>query len=119
MVYLPMAFGDAYPDTDVSAGKHIYVQCTGCHAPDYNRTGPMHCGLVGRVAGAVSGFEYTKAMKNSGIVWTSETLDKFLESPFAMVPGTSMGFSGMPSKQDRQQLIAYLTQLDDRNDLCK
>lgn len=105
-------------DMDVRAGERIYTQCTGCHAPDYNRTGPKHCGILGRAAGGVENFEYTKAMANSGIIWTSETLDEFLISPFAMIPGTSMGFVGISSVQKRQQLIAYLSQLDEKNALC-
>lgn len=105
-------------DMDVRAGERIYTQCTGCHAPDYNRTGPKHCGILGRAAGGVINFEYTKAMANSGIIWTSETLDQFLISPFAMIPGTSMGFVGISNVQERQQLIAYLSQLDGKNALC-
>jgi cytochrome c len=110
---------NANSDMDVRAGERIYTQCTGCHAPDYNRTGPKHCGILGRAAGGVKKFEYTKAMLNSGIIWTNETLDEFLTSPFNMIPGTSMGFVGIASKQERQQLIAYLSQLDEKNSLCK
>lgn len=68
--------------------------------------------------GGVKDFEYTKAMKNSDIIWTSDSLDKFLISPFRMVPGTSMGFVGISSALERQQLIAYLSQLDENNALC-
>ena len=108
----------ATSDTDVDVGERIYTQCTGCHAPDYNRTGPKHCGIIGRAAGGVKNFEYTKAMTESGIIWTSETLDEFLISPFNMIPGTSMGFVGISSKQERQQLINYLSQLDKNNAIC-
>ena len=109
----------ASSDTDVSAGMRIYIQCTGCHAPDYNRTGPKHCGLLGRAAGGVSNFDYTQVMSESGIIWTKETLDQFLHSPLTFIPGTSMGFAGIPSAQARQQLIAYLSQLDNNNAICK
>ncbi|MBL4711816.1 MAG: c-type cytochrome [Gammaproteobacteria bacterium] len=109
---------NADSDMDVREGKRIYTQCTGCHSPDYNRTGPKHCGILGRAAGGVKNFEYTKAMSNSGIIWTSATLNQFLLSPFNTVPGTSMGFSGIASERERQQLIAYLSQLDERNALC-
>ncbi len=109
----------AYSDKDVRAGERIYTQCTGCHAPDYNRTGPKHCGISGRSAGGVKKFNYTDAMKNSGIIWTRALLDQFLTSPFKMVPGTSMGFVGVASEQERQQLITYMLQLDENNLLCK
>lgn len=111
--------GGVIADTEVDAGERIYTQCTGCHAPDYNRTGPKHCGVLGRAAGGVKNFEYTKAMANSGIIWTTESLDQFLMSPFKMIPGTSMGFAGITSAQERQQLIVYLTLLDENNAICK
>jgi cytochrome c len=110
---------DVSSDTDVSAGERIYTQCTGCHAPDYNRTGPKHCGLLGRAAGGVTDFDYTRAMSDSGITWTKKSLDQFLHSPFTFIPGTSMGFAGIPSARARQQLVAYLSQLDNNNAICK
>jgi len=119
IIYLSVAAANANSDKDVKAGKQIYIQCTGCHAPDYNRTGPKHCGIKGRTAGGVKNFNYTKAMKNSGIIWTRETLNQFLISPFKMIPKTSMGFAGIPSEKDRQQLITYMLQLDENHSLCK
>ena len=109
----------AHPDRDVREGERIYIQCTGCHAADYNRTGPKHCGISGRLAGGVKNFNYTDVMKNSGIIWTRKSLNQFLTSPFKMVPGTSMGFAGISSEQERQQLITYMLQLDENNFLCK
>lgn len=113
-----VSVANAGTDMDVKLGEQLYTQCTGCHSPDYNRTGPMHCGLLGRAAGGVKNFEYTKAMKESGIIWSRASLDKFLASPLSMIPGTSMGFSGIASEQNRQQLIAYLMQLDKNHALC-
>jgi len=106
-------------DKDVRAGERIYAQCSGCHAPDYNRTGPKHCGISGRPAGGVKNFNYTEAMKNSGVVWTRESLNRFLKSPFKMIPGTSMGFSGIASEKERKQLITYMIQLNENNFLCR
>ena len=112
-----LAYSDS--DMDVSAGKRIYTRCTGCHAPGYHRTGPKHCGLMGRRAGSVSEFEFTPAMKNSEITWTKETLDQFLRAPLDMMPGTNMGFAGIPSAGERQQLIAFLATLTYENPLCR
>lgn len=110
---------NAGTNLDDSAGKRAYAQCMGCHSPEYHRTGPKHCGLLGRQAGVVLGFKFTLAMKNSGIIWTVDNLDLFLENPLAMVPKTSMGFSGIKSKKIRMQLIAYLATLNKENVLCK
>ena len=100
--------GPALAEGDVAKGEQIYHRCQGCHSIDRNRIGPMHKGLFGRPAGSVPGFDYSAAMKNSGIVWTAATLDLFLQGPRQMVPGTKMTFVGVPKPQDRADLIAYL-----------
>ena len=47
-------------------------------------------------------------MKRSGIVWTPETLEKFITDPQAMVPGNRMPYAGMTIAGDRADLIAFL-----------
>lgn len=93
---------------DAAAGKAVYQRCIGCHSLHRNRTGPRHCGLIGRKAGALPGFEYSKAMRNINLVWDVETLDRFLAAPMEVVPGTSMGFVGVREDQARRDLVAYL-----------
>jgi len=90
------------------AGEAVYSRCLACHALAYDRTGPRHCGLFGRRAGAVKDFPYTEAMKRSGIVWTAETLDRFLANPMGVVPGTAMGYAGIADAKERADLIAWL-----------
>jgi len=103
---------------DPKAGEAIYSRCAACHALAYDRTGPRHCGVVGRRAGSVAGFAYSEAMRRSGIVWTRETLDRFLADPLRAVPGTSMGYAGVPEAKERADLIAYLAQAG-RSAACK
>ena len=93
---------------DAQKGEAIYMRCGACHALTYDRTGPRHCGLFGRRAGSVKGFAYSAAMKNSKVVWNEKTLDKFLTNPMKMMPGTAMGYAGIPEPQERADLIAYL-----------
>jgi cytochrome c len=95
---------------DPKNGEAIYSRCQACHALAYDRTGPRHCGLFGRRAGSVKGFVYSDAMKRSKIVWTEKTLDRFLTNPLAAVPGTAMGYAGIPDRKERTDLIAYLKQ---------
>ena len=90
------------------AGVAIYSRCAACHALAYDRTGPRHCGLFGSRAGSVPGFEYSDAMKKSGIVWNEATLDRFLADPLGTVPGTAMGYAGVKDSKERADLIAYL-----------
>lgn len=93
---------------DVQAGEEIYERCAACHAIGRDRAGPRHCGIIGRRAGSVQGFEYSEALRRSGIVWTEASLDRFLASPMEAVPGTSMGYAGIASAAERADLIAYL-----------
>ena len=93
---------------DPARGAAIYERCVACHAIGYDRTGPRHCGLIGRKAGSVKGFAYSEAMKHSGLVWNARTLDRFLAAPLKAVPGTSMGYAGIADAGERRDLIAYL-----------
>lgn len=89
-------------------GREVYARCTGCHALDRNAMGPLHCGVVGRAAGAVPGFRYSTALLESGIVWTPDVLDAFLANPSATVPGTKMLYAGVPEAPARGALVAWL-----------
>ncbi|NYT58189.1 cytochrome c family protein [Alcaligenaceae bacterium] len=95
---------------DAIRGATLYSRCLACHALAYDRTGPRHCGLFGRHAGSVPGFSYSEAMKHANIMWDEATLNAFLAAPMKVVPGTSMGYAGIPDPQERNDLIAYLKQ---------
>ena len=97
---------------DAMRGEAIHARCLACHALAFNRVGPRHCGLLGRRAGSVPGFGYSRAMKQSAVVWDEKTLDRFLAAPMKVVPGTTMTYDGVPDRQERTDLIAFLRQLD-------
>jgi cytochrome c len=105
---LVMAAAPARAGGDAAHGRILYAQCQICHAIAKNSIGPRHRGLFGRKAGSVPDYNYSTALKNSGIVWTEETLDRWLSGPSQMVPGTKMFISGVPDRQDRADIIAYL-----------
>lgn len=98
------------PDSaTLQRGEQIYTRCAACHALEGNRTGPQHCGLFGRRAGTAPGYDtYSKAMRDSRIVWDQRSLDVFLQAPTQVVPGTSMGYAGVKDAQERADLIAWL-----------
>ena len=96
---------------DPRLGEQIYARCAACHAPAYDRTGPRHCGLIGRATGSVKGFDYSPAMRKSNLVWNEKTLDMFLADPLRTVPGTTMGYAGVSNADERAHLIAYLKAL--------
>lgn len=100
----------AAPSGDAAAGKTIFARCAICHsvAPGENRLGPTLAGIVGRKAGTVAGYNFSPAMKNSGVTWTSAALDAYLANPRGVLPGVKMIFAGLPKPEDRANVIAYL-----------
>jgi cytochrome c len=99
---------------DPVAGEKIFkAQCGICHAvvAGENRIGPTLFGVVGRPAGSVPGFNYTADHKKLGITWDAANLDKYLASPRAMVPDTSMVYAGLKNDAERADLVAYLETL--------
>ena len=97
---------------DAAAGEKVYKKCKACHSLEEgkNKVGPSLYGVVGRAAGAVEGYKYSKALKDSGLTWDDATLDKYLEKPKDLVPKTKMAFPGLKKEADRQNVIAYIEQ---------
>lgn len=95
---------------DPAHGKSLYQACQACHSIDDNDLGPRHRGVVGRRAGSVADYNYSSALKNSGLTWDPATLDRWLSNPSALVPGTKMYFT-IPDAQARADIIAYLAEL--------
>ncbi|MCV3207375.1 c-type cytochrome [Mesorhizobium sp. YC-39] len=91
-------------------GERLFRQrCGTCHSlePGQNRVGPHLSGIIGRMAGSVEGARYSAALRESGIVWDSQSLDTFLAAPRQRVPGTSMTV-GVPNAAQRAAIISYL-----------
>lgn len=115
---LALSVGAAEAAGDAKRGEQLYARCAACHALAYDRVGPRHCGVIGRRAGSIEGFEYSAAMKKSGIVWNAKTLDRFLAAPMQRVPGTTMTYAGVADAEERADLVAYLAQAGKSAD-CK
>jgi cytochrome c len=94
---------------DPVKGKRVFKKCAVCHSVQAgkNKIGPHLNNLVGRKAGSVKGYRYSKAMKNSGIVWDEESLDKFLTKPRKFIKRTKMSFRGIKKKSQRDDLISF------------
>jgi cytochrome c len=91
-----------------SAAKALFdKRCGGCHALDRDKEGPRLQGAYGRAAGSVNSFQYSEALKKSGIVWTDETLDRWLADTEKLVPNNDMGFH-VDNADERRELIGYL-----------
>ncbi|MBS0378972.1 MAG: c-type cytochrome [Proteobacteria bacterium] len=104
------AYAADLPAGDPVRGQSLYQACTSCHSVDENDIGPKHRGVLGRRAGSIPDYNYSAALKASGLTWDAATLDRWLTNPQALVPGTKMFFQ-LPDAQKRADLIAYLGQL--------
>ena len=95
---------------DPVVGEKVFKQCQTCHTNEAgkNKVGPTLYGIIGRTAGTVEGYNYSKANKESGIVWTEQEMFVYLENPRARIPGTKMTFAGLKKPEDRANVIAYL-----------
>ena len=110
---MPGGMAGAAPATSAAAAAEAptaFNQCKACHSvePGKNGIGPSLAGVYGTKAGDVAGFDFSDAMKNSGLKWDAATLDKYLTNPMAVVPGTKMSFAGLKDADKRQAVIAYL-----------
>lgn len=104
----------AYADTKVS-GEKVFKKCAACHSFTKNKIGPSLGNIIDEKAGSVEGFKYSKAMKNSDIVWNDCSLDSFLKKPRKYIKGTKMRFIGLKKKSDRDALIEYLKENQNEN----
>src|SRR5215510_12556252 len=86
------------PAGDAARGKTFFeINCAVCHSPALGpenlvvmKQGPSLVGVVGRQAGSLPYFNYTKAIRESGLTWDKAKLYRFLENPMETVPGTTM-----------------------------
>jgi cytochrome c len=101
---------------DPAHGETLFRACLKCHAvePGETKIGPSLAGILGRRPGSVPEFGYSQDMIDfgqSGGIWNTETLDRFLTRPRAMFAGTKMVFFGFKKPEDRADLIAFLSAL--------
>lgn len=89
-----------------------FQSCRSCHSvePGRNGIGPTLHGLFGQKAASIPGFNYSPALKESGIIWDRASLDEWLAAPMKMVPGTRMVI-GIPNEEARQSVIDYMETL--------
>jgi cytochrome c len=97
---------------DATRGQRVFnQQCRACHTLEKDgaqTAGPNLHGVFGRKAGTAAGFEFSEAMKTSGIVWDETTMAEYNRDPKAKVPGTKMVFNGVKNAGQLADLVAFL-----------
>jgi len=103
----------AMTDTQVllTRGRTMFTRCKACHTLEEggrHRVGPNLWAISGATAGQKSGFAYSSAMKNSGVVWTDENLAAYIANPRKFMPKNRMTFAGLRKPEDQAAVIAYI-----------
>lgn len=97
---------------DAEAGGKLFAKtCGGCHSVGEGARGgfgPQLNGIIDRPAGTTADYQYSDAMKNSGVVWNRDKLAAYIEDPKSVVKGTRMIFWGISDPQKIENILAYL-----------
>lgn len=96
-----------------AAGKEVFKRCQACHSADSSKNtfGPSLTGVVGRTAASLPRFNYSEALRNSGLVWSEENLRMWVADNDKLVPGTRMRHVSISDAAEQDYLIAYLKTL--------
>ena len=105
-----------FASASAADGAKIFSKCKACHSiakEGGNKIGPALWGVLGRKAGSLSDYEYSKAMTAYGKSWSFEEMNGFLTKPKEWVKGTKMSYAGLKSAKDRASLILYMNENTD------
>ena len=92
-------------------GKKVFKKCAACHSiakGGGNKIGPALWGVLGRQAGSISDYKYSKAMATHGKSWSFEEMNGFLIKPKDWIKGTKMTFVGLKKETERAAVILYM-----------
>ena len=105
-----------FASTSASDGAKVFKKCAACHSIAQgggNKIGPALWGVLGRQAGSISDYKYSKGMAAHGKTWSFEEMDGFLIKPKDWVKGTKMSFAGLKNAKDRAAIILYMNENTD------
>ena len=100
----------------VEHGEKVFKRCSACHmiaAGGKNMIGPNLWNVIGRTAGSVSDYKYSKAMVAYAKEWSFEEMNSYLIKPQAYIKGTKMAFAGLRKEKDRASVILYMNSKGD------
>ena len=102
-----------FASASAAEGAKVFKKCAACHSikeGGANKIGPALWGVLGRTAGSVPGYKYSKAMVTHGKNWSFEEMNGFLIKPKNWIKGTKMSFAGLKNAKDRAAVILYMNE---------
>ena len=105
-----------FASTSIDDGKKVFKKCAACHSiakGGANKIGPALWGVIGRKAGSISDYKYSKALAAHGKSWSFEEMNGFLIKPKDWIKGTKMSFAGLKNAKDRAAVILYMNENSD------
>tara|TARA_B100000686_G_scaffold55675_1_gene60022 strand:- start:2233 stop:2760 length:528 start_codon:yes stop_codon:yes gene_type:complete len=100
-----------FASTSAADGAKVFKKCAACHSVNKggaNKIGPALWGVIGRKAGSISDYKYSKAMAAHGKNWSFEEMNGFLIKPKDWITGTKMSFAGLKNAKERAAVILYM-----------
>lgn len=111
-VALLLPAANASAQAQSSDGKVAFnTSCRTCHSMNEgdHRLGPSLHNVAGSEAGSAEGYNYSRAMSESNVVWDAEALDRFIENPEAVISGNNMKpYGGISDPEVRSRIVSYL-----------
>ncbi len=101
---------------NLAHGEKVFKKCSACHqiaSGGKNMIGPNLWSVIGRTAGSVSDYKYSKAMIAYAKEWSFEEMNSYLIKPQAYIEGTKMAFAGLRKEKDRASVILYMNSKSD------
>ena len=101
---------------NVANGEKVFKKCVACHSiakGGGNKIGPTLWGVLGRQAGSIPDYKYSKAMTEYRKTWSFEEMNSFLIKPKDWIKGPKMSFAGLKNAKDRAAVILYLNKKTD------
>ena len=102
-----------FASTSVAEGEKVFKKCAACHSINEggsNKIGPALWGVLGRPAGSIPDYKYSKAMTAHGKNWSFEEMNGFLIKPKDWIKGTKMSFAGLKNAKERAAVILYMNE---------
>ncbi len=105
-----------FASVNASDGEKVFKKCAACHSVakgGKNKIGPALYNVLGRQAGTLPDYKYSKGMIAYGKKWTPEEMNGFLIKPKEWVKGTKMSYAGLKNPKERAAVILYMNKNSD------